>query len=35
MNYTYTAILDSAIPKATNPLFQHLLDSHVMAATAS
>jgi len=29
MNYPYTAIPDSTIPQATNPLFQHLLDTYV------
>lgn len=29
MNYTWTAIPDSAIPRADNPLFQHLLDTYV------
>jgi len=29
MNYPWTAIADSAIPRAANPLFQHLLDTYV------
>ena len=29
MNYTWTAIPDSAIPRAANPVFQHLLDTYV------
>src|ERR1700750_3415602 len=29
MNYPYTAIPDSAIPQAVNPLYQHLLDTYV------
>ncbi len=28
MNYAYTAIPDSAIPKASSPVFQHLLDTY-------
>jgi uncharacterized damage-inducible protein DinB len=28
MKYPYTAIPESAIPKAVNPLFQHLLDTY-------
>ena len=29
MNYAWTAIPESAIPRAANPLFQHLLDTYV------
>ncbi|QNI31569.1 damage-inducible protein DinB [Alloacidobacterium dinghuense] len=29
MKYPYTAIPDSAIPQAINPLYQHLLDTYV------
>ena len=29
MNYPYTAIPESSIPRAANPLFQHLLDTYV------
>ena len=28
MQYTFTAIPESAIPRAQNPLFQHLLDTY-------
>ena len=29
MNYAWTAIPETAIPRATNPLFQHMLDTYV------
>src|SRR6516165_91266 len=29
MNYEWTAISDSSVPRAANPLFQHLLDTYV------
>jgi uncharacterized damage-inducible protein DinB len=29
MHYPYIAILDSSIPRAANPIFQHLLDTYV------
>jgi len=29
MNYAWTAIPESAVPRAANPLFQHLLDTYV------
>ena len=29
MNYEWTAIPDSSIPRSANPLFQHLLDTYV------
>ena len=29
MYYAWTAIPDSAIPHAVNPVFQHLLDTYV------
>jgi hypothetical protein len=29
MQYEWTAIPDTAIPRATNPVFQHLLDTYV------
>lgn len=29
MQYTWTAIPDSAIPRTTDPIFQHLLDTYV------
>ncbi len=28
MNYAYSAIPDSAVPKASSPIFQHLLDTY-------
>src|SRR5689334_3405437 len=28
MQYEYTAIPESAVPKAANPVFQHLLDTY-------
>ena len=28
MTYEYTAILDSHVPKASSPIFQHLLDTY-------
>jgi uncharacterized damage-inducible protein DinB len=28
MQYDYTAIADSAVPRASNPIFQHLLDTY-------
>jgi uncharacterized damage-inducible protein DinB len=32
MNYPYTAIPESAIPQASNPFFQHLLDTYASEA---
>ena len=28
MTYAYTAVPDSAIPRASSPVFQHLLDTY-------
>ena len=32
MQYSFTAIADAEIPRAANPVFQHLLDTYVDAS---
>jgi hypothetical protein len=32
MEYEYTAVPESAVPRASNPVFQHLLDTYASFA---